>query len=374
LCDKVLVFSRGQIVQELTGASVTEANITGAAINADVQHISDDEPGAHRGGRSLRILKGDFAPSAVIAAIITILAVATDVGHPLFLGTRDVTGLLFLASILIFAAMGQLVVLLAASLDLSVGPLIGLTVVIMSFFATPGAGYGGLAVGILVAAAVGVAVGAINTFLIRGLKIGSVISTLVTYTALQGVSLLLRPAPAGSLDPNVTAGIQQAFGPIPVVFVVAVVGALVAEWGLKRTRRGRELRAVGSDEVRAFRGGARITPTILSAHIICSLFAVAAGVLLASEVGIGDPTLGVDYTLTTLAAAVLGGASIFGGRGSFIGACLGALLLQEVVNTTSFLGLPQAWQEYLPGVLILFGAGLYSRLRRAGANETVSMT
>jgi len=372
LCDKVLVFSRGQVVRILTGEDVTEANITGTAITADVQH-SGAVAGTRQARRATALARNDLAPSAVIAAIIAVLAIATDVGHPLFLGTRDVTSLLFLGSILIFAAMGQLFVLLGASLDLSVGPLIGLTVVVLSFFATPGAGYGGLALGVLVAAAVGVAVGAANTFLIRTLRIGPVISTLVTYIALQGVSLLLRPQPAGSLDQNVTAGIQQAFGPIPVVFVVAVVVALLAE-RLLRSPRGRELRAVGSDEVRAFRVGARVGPTLLAAHVLCSLFAVAAGVLLASQVGIGDPSLGTDYTLTTLAAAVLGGASIFGGRGSFVGALLGALLLQEVINTTTFLGLPQAWQEYLPGLLIVLGAGIYSRVRSASLEGATTVT
>ncbi|HUY30656.1 MAG TPA: ATP-binding cassette domain-containing protein [Acidimicrobiales bacterium] len=364
LCDKVLVFSRGQVVRALTGDEVTEANITGAAITATVQHAGGAER-VRRRRRASTIARSDLAPSGVIALIIVALAVATDAGHPLFLGTRDVTSLLFLATILAFAAMGQLVVLLGASLDLSVGPLIGLTVVILSFFATPGAGYGGLAIGVTVAAAVGALVGCTNTFLIRTLRIGPVISTLVTYIAIQGVSLLLRPQPAGSIDAGVTAGIQQAFGPIPVVFAVAVAVAVLAERALRRSSWGRELRAVGSDEVRAFRVGARVFPTLLVAHVVCSLLAVAAGVLLASQVGIGDPTLGTDYTLTTLAAAVLGGASIFGGRGSFVGAFLGALLLQEVINTTTFLGLPQAWQEYLPGLLIVLGAGVYSRVRGA---------
>ncbi|MDA8290606.1 MAG: ATP-binding cassette domain-containing protein [Actinomycetota bacterium] len=377
LCDKVLVFSRGQVVRVLTGPEITESNITGAAITATVEHTAD--PSDARSARPRRrrfaaFARSDLAPSGVIALIIAALAVATDVGHPLFLGTRDVTSMLLLASILAFASMGQLVVLLGASLDLSVGPLVGLTVVILSFFATPGAGYGGLALGVLVAGAVGVAVGATNTFLIRTLRIGPVISTLVTYIALQGVSLLLRPQPAGPLGSGVTTGIQQAFGPIPVVFVVAVVVALVADRFLHRHHLGSELRAVGSDEVRAFRVGARVAPTLLAAHVVCALLAVAAGVVLASQVGIGDPSLGTDYTLTSLAAAVLGGASIFGGRGSFVGAFLGALLLQEVINTTTFLGLAQAWQEYLPGLLIVLGAGVYSRMRSAAVSRSGSTT
>ncbi len=372
LCDTVIVFSRGRVVRRLRGDEITEAAITGAAITADVQHV-EHAPETSR-ARFARLRRSDLTPSAVIAALVFLLALVTDVGHPLFLGTRDVTSLLFLASILVLVSMGQLTALMAASFDLSVGPLIGLTVVILSFFLTPSAGYTGLLVGGLVAAGVGLGVGATNALLIHRLRIGPVISTLVTYIALQGVSLLLRPQPAGSMSFAVTAALQQDLGPIPVVFVVAVVVAVVAELLLRRSAYGRELRAVGSDAVRAFRVGARPGWTLLGAHLLCSLFAVLAGILLAGVVGIGDPTLGSDYTLTSIAAAVLGGASIFGGRGSYVGAFLGAVLLQEVINATTFLGLAQAWQEWLPGALIVLGAGLYSRLRAPRSASRVSAT
>ncbi len=79
-----------------------------------------------------------------------------------------------------------------------------------------------------------------------------------------------------------------------------------------------------------------------------------------------------DYTLLSLTAAVLGGASIFGGRGSFVGTLLGALLLQEITAATSFLNWAEAWQELLPGILILAGAGMYSRLRSRGTRQAIS--
>jgi ribose transport system ATP-binding protein len=87
--------------------------------------------------------------------------------------------------------------------------------------------------------------------------------------------------------------------------------------------------------------------------------------MLASQIGIGDPRVGVNYTLTSITAVVLGGASIFGGRGSFIGALLGAVLIQQIITSTTFLQIGIAWQYYLPGLLILVGAGVYSRARRS---------
>ena len=371
LCDRVLVFSRGQIVESLAGDDLSEERITGAAITAQVERA---EPGARREerGKLRRAARSDASPSVILALLVVGLALGTGVGHPLFFGSRNVNDLLFLATILCLGGIGQLTVLLRGSFDLSVGPMMGLTVVIMSFFATSGAGLEGLLVGGCVAAGAGVLVGVTNAFLIRSLGIGPVISTIVTYIGLQGVSLLLRPQSAGPIGTAAISAVQVSAAAIPVVFLVTTGIAIVAEVYIRRTQRGRELRAVGSDEERAFRMGAHVGPSLVLSHVVCSLFAVGAGILLTTQVGIGDPTIGASYTLTTLAAAVLGGASIFGGRGSYVGAFLGGLLIQEAITSTSFLGLPQAWSEWLPGVLILGGAALYSHLRKRASGETVA--
>ena len=371
LCDRVLVFSRGQIVESLAGDDLSEERITGAAITAQVERA---EPGARREerGKLRRAARSDASPGVILALLVVGLALGTGVGHSLFFGSRNVNDLLFLATILCLGGIGQLTVLLRGSFDLSVGPMMGLTVVIMSFFATSGAGLEGLLVGGCVAAGAGVLVGVTNAFLIRSLGIGPVISTIVTYIGLQGVSLLLRPQSAGPIGTAAISAVQVSAAAIPVVFLVTTGIAIVAEVYIRRTQRGRELRAVGSDEERAFRMGAHVGPSLVLSHVVCSLFAVGAGILLTTQVGIGDPTIGASYTLTTLAAAVLGGASIFGGRGSYVGAFLGGLLIQEAITSTSFLGLPQAWSEWLPGVLILGGAALYSHLRKRASGETVA--
>jgi ribose transport system ATP-binding protein len=90
---------------------------------------------------------------------------------------------------------------------------------------------------------------------------------------------------------------------------------------------------------------------------------VAAGVVLAGQVGIGDASVGQTYTLSSITAVVLGGASIYGGRGSFLSAFLGAVLVTQIINATTFLELDQAWQYWLPGALILVAAALFSRAR-----------
>jgi ribose transport system ATP-binding protein len=376
LCDRVVVVSRGAPVADLPASDLSERAITGAAITA-----ARREPGATRGAAGAeraarpswwsRLSGSDYLPSLVLVVVMVALAVVTATQNDRFLGTRNLSSMMLLASILVLVAAGQLIVLLVASIDLSVGPLMGLTVVVMSFFATGGAGTAGFVAGLAVALAVGAAVGLANGVGIRFLGIPPVIATLVLFIFLQGVALVLRPTPDGLIDQSTAQLIQTRVGIFPVVFLIALVGIAVLEWALRRTRAGVELRAVGSDEQRARRLSARPTRTVLVAHVACSLLAVLAGVVLTSLVGIGQAGLASEYTLTSITAVVLGGASIFGGRGSFLGALFGALLIQEIISATSFLGLGESWQQWLPGILVLAGAGFFSlsKARRDAARE-----
>jgi ribose transport system ATP-binding protein len=363
LCDRVLVFSRGEIVRSLEGAEITEENITGAAITSARRR----EGLASRSLRALRARRfaaGDYLPALVLAAIVVALGGYTTARNGLFLGEFNFQSMLLLVSALALVALGQLIAVLTGAIDLSVGPLTGLVVVVFSFFATAGQGGGRLALGVLAVIGVALAVGLTNAVLARVVGLGSVLATLSTYIVIQGVSLLLRSQPGGFLRPGVTNALRTSWGWVPLAFVAVVVLALAAELALRFTRFGLMLRAVGSDETRASRLGARVTLTHFSAFVLCSLFAAAGGIMLASQVGVGDPRVGVNYTLTSITAVVLGGASIFGGRGSFVGALLGAVLIQEIITSTTFLQIGIAWQYYLPGLLILLGAGVYSRARR----------
>jgi ribose transport system ATP-binding protein len=376
LCDRVLVFSRGRVARELAGKDLTERAITGSAILATRDDAGQpDEPAAQdtrHGWRRWRpampgLLGSDHLPAGVLVVLAVLLAAYTTSRNGLFLDSYNLSNTMLLASILIFVAGGQLTVLLAGSIDLSVGPLMGLVVVIMSFFATAGHGLPGLLTGIAVSLLAGVAVGVVNAVGIRLVRLPAVIATLVMYIFLQGLGLVLRPTPSGYIDASSIRLLQTKVGVVPVVALISVIALAAGQWMLRHSRRGVELRAVGSAQPRAQRMGARVQTTIVGAHVTCSVFAVLAGIALTSLVGVGQAGLGTDYTLTSITAAVLGGASIYGGRGSYLGAIVGAFLIQEIVAATSFLGLGEAWQEWLPGLLILAGAGLFSRARgRAG--------
>jgi ribose transport system ATP-binding protein len=378
LCDRVLVFSRGEVARTLEGDEITEENITGTAITTARRQSAEVAARVRRMARLRRFVRGDYFPSLVLLALILALGAYTAATNDRFMTDYNFSGpaggLLLLASALIFVSLGQLVTLLTAGIDLSVGPLMGLTVVVLSFFAGSGQSGGTLALGILAIIGCALAVGLTNVTLIRVFRLAPVLATLSTFIVIEGVMLLARPTPSGFYRTGITDAIKTNVGPVPAVFIAAIVSTLVCEYLLRRTRGGLELRAVGSDETRAHRLGARVNATFVGAYVLCSLFAVAAGVIVASFVGVGsgDPSGSEPYTIKSISAVVLGGASIFGGRGSFIGAFLGAALIQEIITASGFLqqsthpfsDIPAvAVPFWLTGFLILAGAGLYSRAR-----------
>jgi ribose transport system ATP-binding protein len=371
LCDRVLVFSRGQVVRALQGDAVTERDITGAAIGSDRDRATVTEA-LRRALQVRRFAAGDYAPTVILAVLIGLLGLYATTANASFLTERNLQGMLFFATALAFVSLGQLVVVVSGGFDLSVGPLAGLTVIVLSSFATGSADTLSVLFGFLLAVLAGIGVGLANGLLVRKAGLAPVLATLATFIVIAGISLWLRPSPAGSIAQGVIDVLELSIGPIPIAFLLALGLLVTCEWGLRRHRWGLELRAVGSDEVRAHRLGARVTRTKVGAYVACSVFAVLAGFMLASQVGIGQAALGRDYTLQSITAVVLGGASIFGGRGSFLGAFLGAFLLQEIINSSSFLDLGRAWGFWLPGALALVAAGAYSRARGVKAAALAS--
>jgi ribose transport system ATP-binding protein len=209
-----------------------------------------------------------------------------------------------------------------------------------------------------------VAVGLVNGSLIRFAKFTPVAATLVTYIALGGLAFTLRDAPDGYIAVSVTDRISTKVGPVPIAFVVFVLCALGLELWLRRARGGLRLRAVGSQEESARRVGVPVTKTALLGYVGASLLTFLGAVVLLAQLGVGDPGQGTGYTLTSITAVVLGGTSLLGGRGTFIGTLMGAGLSVQVLNATTFLSLNQEWQYIFQGLLIVAAAIIYSQVRR----------
>lgn len=144
--------------------------------------------------------------------------------------------------------------------------------------------------------------------------------------------------------------------------MLVVVAAAMQFW-LRRSRTGIALRSVGSQPEAARLNGLSAPRVRLIGFLLCSVMAGLAALFLLAQVGSGDPTSGIDYTLTSISAAVIGGASIFGGRGSFVGTIAAAFLVTQAIGAVTFLGLDAAWSSYLPGAMTLIAVAVYSRTR-----------
>ena len=285
-----------------------------------------------------------------------------------FLSSFNISNILLAATALGFIALGQTVALLVGGIDLSVGPLAGFLVVVASFFINDDKSSAMIAAGFLLMFGGAFVVGAINGFLIRFANFTPIAATLAMYIGIQGLSFLLRDGPGGYISANVVDVINWQFGPIPVAFLVLVAFALAGEYALRNSRPGWQLRAMGSDEESARRIGVRVDRTFIAGYIASSLLTAFGAVMLMAQIGVGDPRQGANYTLSSITAVVLGGTSLRGGRGTFIGTVLGALLLTEVLNAAAFLGLSETYQYVFQGTLILIAALIYSTVRRrAGA-------
>ena len=370
LCDTVIVMSRGRVVETLTGSDVEEARIVAAAVNAVTEHHATTEDGGSKGQAARsgwrHFVQLDNAPAFPLTLVTVLLALYVFTQNANFLSSYNVGNILFLATALGFIALGQTIALLIGEIDLSVGPLCGFLVVVASFFINDGQSTGTILAGFALIFGGALVVGLINGILIRFANFTPIAATLAMYIGLQGGGFLMRDAPGGYINTEVMGWIAWQIGPIPVAFAVMVACALGAEYGLRNLRPGWQLRAVGSNEESARRIGLRIDRIVVACYVASALFAALGAVMLMAQLGVGDARQGSNYTLASITAVVLGGTSLRGGRGTFIGTALGAVLLMLVLNAASFLGLSQTYQYVFQGALILIAALIYATVRRQG--------
>ena len=369
LCDRVVVMSRGRVAATLTGQDVVEAKIVAAAVAAET-HAGESASGgqAGRSSRWRHFLQSDNAPAVPLALVTCLLGLYVFSQNANFFSAFNIYNILMLATALGFIGLGQTIAVLMGGIDLSVGPLAGFLVVVASFFINDGRSAGAIAAGFALMFLGAFVVGAVNGLLIRFANFTAIAATLATYIGLQGMSFLLRDGPGGYVNGEVVGVLNWQWGPIPVAFMVLVAFAVGGEYLLRNSRPGWQLRAAGSEEGAARRIGVRVDRTFVAGYIGSSLMTAFGAVMLMAQIGVGDPRQGASYTLSSITAVVLGGTSLRGGRGTFIGTVLGALLLTEVLNAVSFLNLSETYQYVFQGALILVAALIYSTVRRRASS------
>jgi ribose transport system permease protein len=211
---------------------------------------------------------------------------------------------------------------------------------------------------------IGGLVGFLNGVLITRLRLPPFIATLGTLSVAGGVALLVTNGEAVyGLPPSFNELGGGTIGPIPVPVVILAGVAIFGYFILGHTTLGRSAYAIGSNPETARLSGINIERTLLLIYVIQGLLAGLGGVIDASRVTIGPPLGGTNYNLQAIAAAVIGGASLFGGEGSILGALIGALLIELIANGSDLLNVSTFWQQVILGIVIVL-AVVYDQVRR----------
>jgi ribose transport system permease protein len=249
-------------------------------------------------------------------------------------------------------ALGQTLVILTGGIDLSVGSIIAVSAMTGASIAKSHPGQVWMTVG--AAMLVGLLAGAINGFLVSRVDVPPFIATLGMLTAGSGIAFVIGhgapinglPAEFGTIANTKVLGLQ-----IPVLLmIIGIVGFGIA---MRRTAYGMRIYAVGGNRTAAEIAGVNARRTLFSVYAVSGLLAGISGVMLSSRVSSGPPTLGQGYELDAIAAVVIGGASLMGGRGTIWGTALGLLLIQTLNNGLDILLVPAYWQNVIKGVLIV---------------------
>ncbi|MGI8550369.1 MAG: ABC transporter permease subunit [Dehalococcoidia bacterium] len=372
VADRVLVMNDGVIAATLVGDERTEEQVLHAILRH--QHVASAASGAGRPrrsaglaviaqlwratyGRSSRIL-----PFALLAGLVALYA-ARQSG---VLTVSELNLTMAAALPLILVGAGQAIAILSGGFDLSVGGIISLTTVIG---ATQFSGQGPGLIGWLVAVAVGGAVlGGFNGVVVTRLEMDPFIVTLAAWSIWGGAALLILKTSGGVVPHAMVAFGNGGFAGLQSAVWLAI--ALLVFWAwLSRTRTGVEITAVGSNRAAAALAGVNIHRRVAAAYALSGVFAVLAGLFLMTQTATGDPTAGNEFILTSIAAVVIGGTVLGGGRATMAGTVAAALTLTVIGNVVFTFSLPAGWQTAFAGALLILAVlantlpGLIARRR-----------
>lgn len=301
-------------------------------------------------------------PLAVLGAVLVVLVLATGVIQPSYLSASGLRSTVLLAAPLGIMAGAQTILMLTGGVDLSVG-MIATAAAYVAAHQSPNGSLVAIALGLMV----GLLAGAVNGVGVGVFRVNPIIMTLAMSAILVGLftalSFTVLQGSTTVSDFISTLGGGSFFGNrIPYNALVWAGVSILIVYGLRRTGYGRLLYAIGDNPVAARLSGVRGWQVLIVAYGIAGLLAALAGILLAGRTGAVDLQLAVSFLLPSVAAAVIGGTSIFGGIGSYSGTILGALILGVLATMLTFLNAGQAIQQIVYGSIVLALAWLYARV------------
>jgi ribose transport system permease protein len=303
---------------------------------------------------------GFWADWAAVVGLVVLVAVFT-IATPTFLTIGNIEAMLVAAAILVVLAVGQTFVIATAGIDLSVASTMTLGAVVLGWASTRGSN---IAVACVLAVLASGVVGLANGLLVAKGRITDFIVTLGTLSAAAGAALIISDGKPVQVPSTFLLRLASGtVGPFGYSVLIAAIVAIAAHIVLFRTRFGVHLLATGGDKESARDMGVATDRVKLAVYTISGLLAGLAAILLVARVGAAEPAANTAFLLNSVAAVVLGGVSLFGGRGTIVGPVVGALLLTALVNGLTLLGVSQFYQPLAVGIVVVFAA-LLTRFQR----------
>jgi len=306
--------------------------------------------------RALRLVRDGW-----IFAVLVAIVIAFSIASPNFLTQANWLNTSSTATEVLLLAVGQTFVIVSGGIDLSVGAILGLSGMaggwVMAHFFGSGGTPGGIvtAVGFIVALAVGAVAGAINGVLIARYDIPAFVVTLGTLGVGTGLADLISNGQEISTLPALIGNIGNTNigGWVPVPVLVAAVITVAAAVLLAKTRFGTYTYTIGDNRQAAVRAGIADRRHLMKVYLLSGLLAGVAGIIVMTRLGAASPTSGSNDELNAIAAVVIGGASLFGGRGTILGSVIGTCIISVLLTGLIIVNVPPFWQLVAVGVVLI---------------------
>lgn len=307
-----------------------------------------------------RKMDNDLSQRLSVALALVLLCVFFSFGNDYFFDIDNFLTIAIQTAITAITAYGMTFVIISRAVDLSIGSILAFSTVTVAMLLNAGVP---LLFAIIIVMIAGAVFGALNGIFVSKMGLPPFIATLGAQMAIRGLTMVItdsRPIYITGNDSFRMIFQGKIFGlawlPLPVVYLIVL--GLLSSFILRKTVIGRQIFAVGSNEEAARLSGIKTAKIRIFAYLYSGLMASIAGVVLTARVNSGQPTIGVAYEASAIAAAVIGGASMGGGHGSISGTILGAFIMTTLMNGLNLMNVSQNWQMFATGLVVIFSVYL----------------
>ncbi len=294
-----------------------------------------------------------FGKLASFVSLI-ILCIVLSISSPYFLTVENLFAIGLQISVIAIMAVGQMMIIISAGIDLSVGSLLALSGVVCTTLVVAGFP---LFIAVLSGIAIATFCGTFNGFVIAKGRIPPFIATLGMMGIARGVALVISGGAGVQIvsisETYAFIGGGRVFEVVPVPVIITLIVVLIGFGIVHYTRMGRYTYAIGSNAEAARLSGVNVKKYLILIYTFCGLLCGSAGVILSSRLRSGQPTAGTGWELDVIAACVIGGASLSGGEGTVLGAVIGALIMGVLRNGSNLLDISAFWQQIAIGSIII---------------------